>query len=251
MRTVLFFLFWTGVLLAQGNPCGFKKGLQTGTCKQFYDNGQVLEIVEWKEGKKEGDAVFYHSNGQVSAKGKFKKDFKVGDWTYYSNNGKITAVEKYENGINNVYLNNFTANFYNEKGILIETSQFKKNKLDGESKWYDDSGKYIGSYIYKNSADGYTKVEKDGKLYAEGKTLDNGKRDGEWTTYFANGEKEIGSFSNGKFHGKWKLYYPNGKLKIESNYQDNLREGKRFIYTPEGKVEKTELYEKGKLISTN
>lgn len=44
-------------------PCGYKDGLQEGSCKEFYENGQVKNTIEWKKGKKEGDAVFYHDNG--------------------------------------------------------------------------------------------------------------------------------------------------------------------------------------------
>lgn len=72
----MFLLFFsTAVLITAQKPCGYKDGLQEGACKEFYDNGQVKNTVEWKKGKLDGDAVFYYDNGKVQSKGEYKKGY--------------------------------------------------------------------------------------------------------------------------------------------------------------------------------
>lgn len=50
MKSFLLFFSISSLILAQ-KPCGYKDGLQEGTCKQFYDNGQLKYVVEWKKRK--------------------------------------------------------------------------------------------------------------------------------------------------------------------------------------------------------
>lgn len=140
----IFLLFFSFSFMGTAQkPCGYKDGLQEGSCKEFYENGQVKNTIEWKKGKKEGDAVFYHDNGKLNAKGEFRKDFKVKEWVYYDKNGVLTAKEIYRNGDKNVYDNSFTATFYSPKGVIEEVSNYKFAKLNGETKLYHEDGKSV------------------------------------------------------------------------------------------------------------
>jgi antitoxin component YwqK of YwqJK toxin-antitoxin module len=51
-------------------------------------------------------------------------------------------------------------------------------------------------------------------------------------------------------HGPYFYYYENGKLKISGSYKDDLKHGKWSYFNDKGILEKTEVWENDKLIST-
>lgn len=180
-------------------PCGFKEGLQEGSCKAFYDNGQVKQILEWKKGKVEGDAVYYHENGKLQAKGEYKKDFKVKEWVYYDKNGVLTSKENFRNGDKNIYDNSFTATFYTPSGVVSEISNYKFAKLHGESKVFYENGKSV----------------KQIGLY------ENGLATGKWKSLYPSGKVQRETeFANDKWNGTRVHYREDGSVEKTEVYRD-------------------------------
>ncbi|MXW04391.1 MAG: hypothetical protein F4Z81_04895 [Gemmatimonadetes bacterium] len=59
----------------------------------------------------------------------------------------------------------------------------------------------------------------------EGKTV-NGKKDGYWITYYANGNKRSeGNYRMGVKDGNWIQYFSNGNKKSEGRFKNGLNEG--------------------------
>ncbi|MEI7486775.1 MAG: toxin-antitoxin system YwqK family antitoxin [Chryseobacterium sp.] len=199
MKYIFLLLFSTTSFALAQKPCGFKDGLQEGTCKQFYENGQVKEVADWKKGKLEGDAVFYFENGKTQAKGEYKKGYKVKEWAYYDKNGVLTSKEVFRNGEKNVYDNNSTATFYSPSGVVIEVSNYKFGKLDGESKLFHENGKSVKQigYYEKGIATGKCKM-----LYPSGKI-----------------QRET-EFVNDKWNGTRVHYRENGSIEKTEVYKD-------------------------------
>lgn len=126
-------------------------------------------------------------------------------------------------------------------------------------------------FCQKNTTDpnGYNKFFYDnGKISSEG-TLKDGKPDGYWKTYYENGNiKSEGNRKNYSLDSSWKFYDENGKLALEMNYikgkkngekktyaekriiienfKDDVKHGLTNIYTPDGKLVKTILFENGR-----
>ena len=252
MKILLFLLLFAGFANAQ-KACGFKDGLQEGTCIHFYENGKKKEEVVWKKGKLNGDGIYYHENGNISAKGKFKNGFKVDEWLYFDDKNVKDGKEIYKNGEKNIYRNELIGTFYYPSGKMNETYKMIDGKKVGEDKIYFENGN-----VFRIShPDGKSEIaaakeydEKTGKLDAEGEIIVvDGKRNGIWTLYDAE-EKTIGHYEKNIQTGKWQSFYPSGKLKRESTFVNGEREGKRIFYKEDGTLEKTETYKKGKLIST-
>ncbi|MFP3832606.1 toxin-antitoxin system YwqK family antitoxin [Chryseobacterium sp. SIMBA_028] len=199
MKYIFLLFFSVSISMLAQKPCGYKDGLQEGSCKEFYENGQVKNVVEWKKGKKEGDAIFYYDNGKVNAKGEFKKDFKVKEWTYYDKNGVLSSKEAYRNGEKNVYDNSFTVTFYSPKGVVEEISNYKFAKLDGESRLFHADGKsvkQIGNY-------------------------ENGLGIGKWKTFYASGKLERETeLANDKRNGNRIYYREDGSIEKTEVYKD-------------------------------
>ena len=64
----------------------------------------------------------------------------------------------------------------------------------------------------------------------------NGKKEGLWITYYANGNKRSeGTYRNGRKHGKWTLYHANGNLQSEATFHDGKYTGHYVSYHPNGK----------------
>src|SRR5690606_38124495 len=62
-------------------------------------------------------------------------------------------------------------------------------------------------------------------------TYVNGVEEGEWTSWFENGQqKTIGTFKAGKMDGLWRGWFPNGDPDYEGNYKDDLEHGPWKLY---------------------
>jgi antitoxin component YwqK of YwqJK toxin-antitoxin module len=185
--------------IAAQKPCGFKDGLQEGLCKQFYENGQVKEAAEWKKGKLEGDAVFYFENGKTQAKGEYKKGYKVKEWAYYDKNGILTGKEAFRNGEKNIYDNSSTGTFYSPTGTVVEISNYKFGKLDGESKTFYENGKSVKQIGY----------------------YENGIAAGKWKLLYPSGKLQRETeFANNEWNGTRVHYREDGSIEKTEVYKN-------------------------------
>ncbi|AZB19038.1 toxin-antitoxin system YwqK family antitoxin [Chryseobacterium indologenes] len=199
MKYVFLLFFSASAMIYAQKPCGFKDGLQEGSCKEFFDNGQVKNIVEWKKGKIDGDAVYYHDNGKVKAKGENKKGYKYKNWEYYDQAGVLLSKEYYRNGEKNIYDDSSTATFYSPNGKINEVSNYKFGKLDGESTAFHEDGKTI----------------KQQGIYS------NGLAEGKWKTYYPSGKLERETeLVNDKRNGKRIFYREDGSIEKTEVYKD-------------------------------
>ena len=80
----------------------------------------------------------------------------------------------------------------------------------------------IESYIYSIQREYY----KDGSLKCQYRTKYGEIKDGEYTSWFINGQlNEHGFYINGKIHGQYTNYYHDGKLSIQCMYLDGKKHG--------------------------
>lgn len=172
----------------------FKNGKKEGEIRKFYEDGTLGEIAVWKDGEKDGKYVYYHQNGNIQAEGFFNMGEQNGVWKQFDENGII----------------------------------------ESESNWKDDehTGKYKG-------------YDKNGNLQ-EVCYLKKGKRKGLSTEYYSNGVilSEI-NYKDGKFDGLFKTYHKNGNLKEDFIYKDGLKEGLCKTYYEDGNLELERNFKKG------
>jgi antitoxin component YwqK of YwqJK toxin-antitoxin module len=75
----------------------------------------------------------------------------------------------------------------------------------------------------------------------------NGKKNGTFVTYFANGRVEmIGEMNKNKNSGYWKYYYSNGTLESEGNFNNDVAVGNWKWYYPDGSLKEQGAYQNGK-----
>ncbi len=67
----------------------FNYGLKNGLWKDWYTNGQLKQIVGWKNGVKNGKFATYDSIGNATQKGAYNNNIKTGAWIDLKTNDTI------------------------------------------------------------------------------------------------------------------------------------------------------------------
>ena len=88
----------------------------------------------------------------------------------------------------------------------------------------------------------------NGKVEMIGRIKDN-LNQGKWTYYYQSGQVESeGTFKDDLPNGKWKWFYENGNIKEEGNYVKGDREGRWMLYDEEGKIKEERMLKKNQII---
>jgi antitoxin component YwqK of YwqJK toxin-antitoxin module len=192
----------------------------TKTEKTFWENGKPKSVLSKKGKHYDGKSTWYYSDGIKQHECNYVNDTLQGNSTRWYNNGRISSVDNY-----------------------------KDNQRHGKSLGYDYEGKLISeaNYILDTLDGTFKEYYSTGQTKVEG-TFRKGRFDGKWLYYHQDGTiAGIGEYVNGT--GKQRAWCPNGKLKRIVQYQDNEKHGNEIWYDPEGKIEKTLIYEHDQLIN--
>ncbi len=233
----------------------FVDGREDGLAKEFGEDGRVVTLTTYKkgyvvsrerinrtdtEGKKQGLWKFFHDNGQVKIEGKYLNDQKNGYFKTYDENGKLISTSKWVNGqeqedaIELVRLE--VARDYYPSGQVKAMQTYRNGIAQGVRRDFDQEGNITSGALYE-----------DGLKVADGITLEDGVRDGSWTTYYKNGEtKAEGTYENGIKTGVWKYYHPNGQPEQTGKYDSKGRlTGEWLWYYASGNILREEIFIKG------
>lgn len=87
----------------------------------------------------------------------------------------------------------------------------------------------------------------DKTLKAEGMVVD-GKRDGIWTSYHPNGNKQSeNEYENGVLNGKTYTTFPSGQIMYIGYYTDGKYDGQWIYYKENGELSKEIFYDNGEI----
>ena len=124
-------------------------------------------------------------------------------------------------------------------GFITAQSVIKINNLQKKDGLYyqpRDSNPYTGRII---------DVNENGDINLEGK-FSRGKRNGIWTTWYVNGQKEHeGYYKNGLKSGLWKTWYDSGQAWKEGYYYAGKKEGGWLYWYWNGNNLEVETYRNG------
>ena len=96
--------------------------------KEYYPNGKLKSVLNYKKGQLEGIALYYYENGTLKERVNYRKGKRERTGTTYYETGKLKEEITYVNGMReNVKL-------YSEDGNLISESIYKDDKLVEEKK---------------------------------------------------------------------------------------------------------------------
>ncbi len=165
----------------------FEHGKEIGTFN-YYDDTKAVNIIGVRVfNSKDNSAytTFYDQKKNIVSEGKVIDKIKEGIWKYYHEasktvmtqenyklgklsgvksiyykDGKIAEETNYIDGVKNGIYKNFS-----EKGILLETVNYKNDEYDGLATYRETDDKITAQGIFKNGKKaGIWKFYKDGKL---------------------------------------------------------------------------------------
>ena len=96
--------------------------------KEYYPNGQLKSVLNYKKGKLEGIALYYYENGTLKERVNYRRGKRERTGTTYYESGALKEKITYVNGKKEHVL------LYSEDGKLISESVYKDGKLVEEKK---------------------------------------------------------------------------------------------------------------------
>lgn len=209
----------------------YRKGVKDGIERAYYPDGQLAKVLNWKNGKKEGPVKEFFQDGEIKYKGNYVNDKLEGEVVYNYPNGRKKVVGH--------YLNNLRDGLWKE---------YYKDGLPKAQRLYA-KGKLLKTQI-DNAP--YKEYYNSRRVREEGKYV-NAKKNGPYTVYYDLGERKLKYVEPDPSKAEVGGYIETvegQKIKIKGNYKDGKLDGRQVYYTPEGKVEKVEIYRDGALIQS-
>jgi uncharacterized protein len=218
-------------------------GKYEGPFIQYYNNGHIMEKSTFKDNNRSGKYESYYNFPEKALKSEatYEKGIAVGEYKSYYRNGKVDETGMYKkNGDKDGVWKEYYSN-----GTLLSEESFSDGKWDGSSKYYNEDGKMIEEYIYKNDIlQEYKAYDPTGKVVYQNKK--DGKNNYDATLYYSNANKKReGRVQGGKLTGVWKDYNMNGFITSENTYANGKKDGKSITYHDNGKVKAETDYSEG------
>ena len=234
----------------------FKKGREEGRALEYSPDGNITAIKEYKkgylinteyinktrDGLKHGVWKTFYDNDIVKSEGNYFYGKKDGYFKEFDKDGNLLSIKKYrddflEEDAPELQSLEIKTMFYpNGKKRIVQS--FKDDIPQGIRREYDQEGKIIKSYIFK-----------DGRITGEGIVDEEGMKQGFWTEFYDNGDKEgEGNYTNGKKTGKWNYFFKSGTVEQTGTYNEKGKpDGQWKWYYESGNLRKSEMLSNGKL----
>ena len=135
--------------------------------------------------------------------------------------------------------------------VTLIPSQAQQQELTQELQYWSNGQKKVeGAYKGTDAMGKWTWWYANGNKEMEG-TFEHGVGQGTWTWFHMNGNKmQQGKYKVGIKEGEWLAWYPTGDLLVVGHLKDGRYQGKFTFYYDWGELKRVEIYDKGKLTST-
>jgi len=221
----------------------FSDNRKTGIWKEYYLNGNPKSEITYVDDFADGYARLFYENGKICEEGNWKGTKWVGKYLYYYENGN----KQYEWSFNDGGKREGEQKYYHENGKLRIRGEWADGKENGIISEYDASGNLKSEKAFASGSID----EKTSKFYAVKKiSVDEipditNATSGKDTTDNITSKNSFDTFTG---TGKFRLYNAYNKLDREGEFNEGkLINGKKYYYTSDGKLIKTEIYTNGKV----
>lgn len=122
-----------------------KNGKKEGTWTTYYpETGYIKSIASYTNGILMGPYIEFDERGRLTRQIGYENNVLSGKYGEFKNGRPVRTME-YLNGLLDGMLRE-----YNNKSQVVKEASYRKNQLDGKVSHYNDEGKLILEYIYKN-----------------------------------------------------------------------------------------------------
>jgi antitoxin component YwqK of YwqJK toxin-antitoxin module len=248
-------LFFKQGFLSKQIP--YVDGKENGIGKEFLKDSTVITISNYKNGFITREEKINRTDYLGRKQGVFKLFFDMSDHekivaTYsddklngylkeYNLRGDLIKTEKWVDGVLQKSSKesakiDIKREFY-DNGVIKSYGTSRNGLLEGITRYYDETGRLVGSKFYKN-----------GSLSSEGVMDEKGLQQGIWKEYYPEGEiKSQGLYENGRKIGEWKYFHQNKVIEQIGTYDKGKPKGNWKWYYDNGQLLRTETFEFGKL----
>jgi antitoxin component YwqK of YwqJK toxin-antitoxin module len=248
-------LFFKQGFLSKQIP--YVDGKENGIGKEFLKDSTVITISNYKNGFITREEKINRTDYLGRKQGVFKLFFDMSDHekivaTYsddklngylkeYNLRGDLIKTEKWVDGVLQKSSKesakiDIKREFY-DNGAIKSYGTSRSGLLEGITRYYDETGRLVGSKFYKN-----------GSLSSEGVMDEKGLQQGIWKEYYPEGEiKSQGLYENGRKIGEWKYFHQNKVIEQIGTYDKGKPKGNWKWYYDNGQLLRTETFEFGKL----
>ncbi|MAQ70321.1 MAG: hypothetical protein CMD23_04420 [Flavobacteriales bacterium] len=181
----------------------FLDNQEHGLWVKYHENGQVRELLNYRNGKLDGVRVAINKRGKLIEQEFFKDGGYHGIQKYYHDNGRISLESSYVLGDRHGLFVKYYRN-----GKKQESVNYLTNQKHGLAQWYFDNEQLSIQYMYNHGliVDTAYAFYKTGEIKSKSIYSSN-ELNGEKISFFPSGiVKEIGGFLNGKKHDNWCTY---------------------------------------------
>lgn len=224
-------LFVTGSTFAQNPVNEAFKGQEDGTYQEWFRNGNLRVDGNFINGNIHGEWKTYNKNGSLFERIYFNNGKFHGHDTGYGKNDSIQTETYYKNDTL-VYHKEFK--YYKSGSLKAERLVFFDSTALALNPFIDAKNPVIGKITYDIR-----------------KGIATLKSSGAYRTFYQNGQVKVEEvLINDERNGQCFIYYESGKVKYEYFCENGYLKGESKKYNKNGELIKTEIWEKGKKIST-
>ena len=116
----------------------------TGSIKKIHENGQVSNLINFKDGKEHGLDTSWYDSGQKESEGNYKEGVRHGPAAAWHENGQKMVEAVYKEG----KLHGFLTKWY-ENGQKEVEDNYKEGEKHGPGAAWHENGQKMGEVIYK------------------------------------------------------------------------------------------------------
>jgi antitoxin component YwqK of YwqJK toxin-antitoxin module len=192
-------------------------------------------------GLKQGPWKEFHANGKVKWEGNFVDDRRQGLFKEYDAQGSLKELVKYDAGeVDNKAQEAMMLDIkktYHPNGKVASMGSYSKSGTkEGLFREFATDGSSTSASIYMGD-----------QLLSHGPVNEIGALEGEWTEYYATGEKRAqGSYKEGKKDGEWTFFHRDASVEQKGKYLNGLPQGTWQWFYANGRKHREELYRRGR-----
>ncbi|HKP94570.1 MAG TPA: hypothetical protein VJ385_02320 [Fibrobacteria bacterium] len=220
----------------------YRRGRLHGRYREFWHNGQKRAVGAYRDGKKEGDWESYYNQFTLSSKGRFLDDAKDGPWNSFWENGALKSQGTYAAGKETGTWKDWTA-----KGEPVsENSCFEANP-EGRFTSYHANKTVKEEYGCRRGVPSgpFVKKDADGTVVEKGSFDAQGRKDGTWEAFYAEGKRaSVMHFRGGLDQDSAYAWDEAGRLKERAHFDSGT--GERLAYDSLGHLIERRHFLKGR-----
>ncbi|MGD8780480.1 MAG: toxin-antitoxin system YwqK family antitoxin [Ignavibacteria bacterium] len=220
--------------------------MKTGLAFTYYDNGKVQSLKYFVGGRINWEEKIFDDEGQLMEVVTYRQGVKSGPHVIYNrkNNLKVSEINYKDN------IPNGKALFFYENGEIKAEVNFKDGKRNGVSKIFFKNGTLkIQEDIVDDKRNGMTEAYYESGGLKERWNFMQGFPESNCTFYYSSGSLyATRNFYKGKEEGPQKKFYESGKIMEEANFKNGELTGTFKQYAENGEVIKEIIYDSGETI---